>query len=190
MMYQSWSDKKTKILTYEEWLEKDEKQRPPTELGNDKYWGMTLGCSGFAPGFKLYWVHGVAKSWTRLSEFTFTFHFPALEKEMATHSSVLSWRIPGTGEPGELPSMGSHRVGHVWSDLAAAAWDQGNLMNLSESQLHHMKSEDKNTHQGPYGNQIKWYLQSACCSAWHWLTAWYLWVSLNGHIFISPNFWE
>ena len=54
----------------------------------------------------------VAKSWTRLSDFTFTFHFPALEKEMATHSSVLAWRIPGTGEPGGLPSTGSHRVGH------------------------------------------------------------------------------
>ena len=53
-------------------------------------------------------VHGVAKSQTRLSDFTFTFHFHALEKEMATHSSVLAWRIPGTGEPGELPSMGSH----------------------------------------------------------------------------------
>ena len=58
-------------------------------------------------------VHGVVKSWTRPSEFTFTFHFPALEKEMATHSSVLAWRIPGTGEPGGLPSsMGSHRAGH------------------------------------------------------------------------------
>ena len=57
-------------------------------------------------------VHGVAKSWTRLSDVTFTFHFHALEKEMATHSSVLAWRIPGTGEPGGLPSMGSHRVGH------------------------------------------------------------------------------
>ena len=57
-------------------------------------------------------VHGVAKSRTRLSDFTFTFHFHALEKEMATHSSVLAWRIPGTGEPGRLPSMGSHRVGH------------------------------------------------------------------------------
>ena len=57
-------------------------------------------------------VHGVAKSQTRLSDFTFTFHFPALEKAMATHSSVLAWRIPGTGEPGGLPSMGSHRVGH------------------------------------------------------------------------------
>ena len=61
------------------------------------------------------------KSWTRLSDFTFTFHFPALEKEMATHSSVLAWKIPGTGESGGLPSMGSHRVGHDCSDLAAAA---------------------------------------------------------------------
>ena len=57
-------------------------------------------------------VHGVTKSRTRLSNFTFTFHFHALEKEMATHSSVLAWRIPGTGEPGGLPSMGSHRVRH------------------------------------------------------------------------------
>ena len=65
-------------------------------------------------------VHGVAKSRTGLSNFTFTFHFHALEKEMATHPSVLAWRIPGTTEPGGLPSMGSHRVGHDWSDLAAA----------------------------------------------------------------------
>ena len=57
-------------------------------------------------------VHGISKIWIRLSDFTFTFHFLALEKEMATHSSVLAWRIPGTGEPGGLPSMGSHRVGH------------------------------------------------------------------------------
>ena len=66
-------------------------------------------------------VHGVARSQTRLSDFTSTFHFHALEKEMATHSSVLAWRIPGTGEPGGLPSMGLHRNGHNWSDLAAAA---------------------------------------------------------------------
>ena len=57
-------------------------------------------------------VHEVAKSWTQLSDFTFTFHFHALEKEMATHSNVLAWRIPGTWGPGGLPSMGSHRVGH------------------------------------------------------------------------------
>ena len=57
-------------------------------------------------------VHGVAKSRARLSDFRFTFHFHALEKEMAAHSSILAWRISGTGEPGGLPSMGSHRVGH------------------------------------------------------------------------------
>ena len=57
-------------------------------------------------------VHGVAQSRTRLSDFPFTFYFHALEKEMATHSSVLAWRIPGTGEPGGLPSVGSHRIGH------------------------------------------------------------------------------
>ena len=58
---------------------------------------------------------------SQLRDFTFTFHFHALEKETATHSSVLAWRIPGTGEPGGLPSVGSHRVGHDCSDLAAAA---------------------------------------------------------------------
>ena len=66
-------------------------------------------------------VHGVAKSQTRLSNFIFTFHFHASEKEMATHSSVLAWRIPGTGKPGGLPSMVLHRAGHDWSNLAAAA---------------------------------------------------------------------
>ena len=63
-------------------------------------------------GFSRQEVHGVAKSQTRLSDFTFTFHFHALEKEMATRSSVLAWRIPGRGEAGGLPSLGSHRVGH------------------------------------------------------------------------------
>ena len=63
----------------------------------------------------------MAKSQTRLSKFPFTFHFPALEKAMATYSSVLAWRIPGAVEPGGLPSMGSHRVGHDGSDSAAAA---------------------------------------------------------------------
>ena len=57
-------------------------------------------------------VHGATKSWTQLHDFTFTFYFHAVEKEMATHSSVLAWRIPGMGEPGGVPSMGSHRVGH------------------------------------------------------------------------------
>ena len=87
-------------------------------------------------------IHGVAKSRTRLSDFTFTFHFHALEKEMATHSSVLAWRIPGKGEPDGLPSQGSHRVGHDWSDLAAVAASHHcetesplNWVPLSNSQL-------------------------------------------------------
>ena len=81
-------------------------------------------------------VHGVAKSPTQLSYFTFTFHFPALEEEMATHSSVLAWRIPGTGEPGGLPSLGSHRVGHDWSDLAAAAAMINTVVLLKEYSMH------------------------------------------------------
>ena len=75
---------------------------------------------GVAKSQTLSAVHGVTNSQTRRNDFTFTFHFHALEKEMATHSSVLAWRIPGTGEPGGLPSVGSHRVGHDLSDLAAA----------------------------------------------------------------------
>ena len=65
---------------------------------------------------------GSLRSWTRLSDFTFTFHFHALEKEMAAHSSVLAWRIPWMEKPGGLPSMGLHRVGHDWSDLAGSRW--------------------------------------------------------------------
>ena len=81
-----------------------------------------MDCS--PPGYS---IHGIFKArgleWgrTRLSDFTFTFHFHALEEEMATHSNVLAWRIPGMGEPGGLPSMGSHRLGHDWSNLAASA---------------------------------------------------------------------
>ena len=78
--------------------------------GKSHGWRSLVGCSPWG------------RDWaTRLSNFTFTSYFHALEKEMATHSSVLAWRIPGTGEPGGLPSLGSHRVGHNWSDLAAAA---------------------------------------------------------------------
>ena len=67
-------------------------------------------------------VQGVTEGWTWQSDFTFIFHFHALEKEMAAHSRVLAWRVPGTGEPGGLPSMGSHRIGHDWSGLATAAY--------------------------------------------------------------------
>ena len=83
--------------------------------GQSHGWRSLVGCSPWG-----------CKSQTWLgSHVTFTFHFHALEKEMATHSSVLAWRIPGTGKPGGLPSMGSHRVGHDWSNLAAAAEYEG-----------------------------------------------------------------
>ena len=88
---------------------------------------------------------GVAKSWPQLSYFPFTFHFHALEKEMATHSSVLAWRIPGTGEPSGLSSMGSHRVRHDWSDLAAAAapWKEryGKPRQHIKKQRHHFTNK-------------------------------------------------
>ena len=80
--------------------------------GKSHGWRSLVGCSP--------WGHEESDT-TGLGDFNFTFHFPALEKDMATHSSVLAWRIPGTGEPGGLPSMGLHRVRHDWSNLAAAA---------------------------------------------------------------------
>ena len=75
-------------------------------------------------------VHGVAKSRTQVSDFTLTFHFHPLEKAMATHSSVLAWRILGTGEPGGLPSVGSHRVRHDWSNLVA-----GKPINITQDSI-------------------------------------------------------
>ena len=92
----------------------------------NKNWDLTplqYSCLENPMDGRAWWaaVHGVAEDRTQLSDFTCTFHFHALEKELATHSSVLTWRIPGMGEPGGLLSMGSHRVGHDWSDLAAAA---------------------------------------------------------------------
>ena len=86
----------------------------PASLGEGNGTPLQYSCLENPMDGGVWWaaVHGVARSRTRLSDFTFTFHFPALEKEMATHSSVLAWRIPGTGEPGGLPSLGSHRVRH------------------------------------------------------------------------------
>ena len=80
-------------------------------------------------------VHGITKSQTRLREFTFNFHFHDLEKEMTTHSSVLAWRSPGTGEPGGLPSMGLYRVRHGWSDLAAAAHANKVMLKILQARL-------------------------------------------------------
>ena len=98
-------------------------QKPVSSTGEGDGTPLQYSCLENPVDGGAWWaaVHGVTKSWTRLSDFTFPFHFHALEKKMATHSSVLAWRIPGMGEPGGLPSMGSHRVGHDWSDLAAAA---------------------------------------------------------------------
>ena len=89
-------------------------------LGEGNGTPLQYSCLGNPMDGGAWWaaVHGVAKSQTRLSYFTFTFHFHTLEREMATHSSVLARRIQGMGGPGRLPSMGSHRVGHNWSDLA------------------------------------------------------------------------
>ena len=93
---------------YLDWNRRRKWQPTPVFLpGESQGWSSLVGCSPWGC-----WGR------TRLSDFTFTFHFHALEKEMATHSSVLACRIPGTGEPGGLPSMGSHRVGHDWSGLA------------------------------------------------------------------------
>ena len=95
---------------------------------------LQYSCLGNPMDRRAWWatVHGVAKSGKRLNAFTFTFHFHALEKEMATHSIVLAWRIPGMGEPGGLLSMGSHRVGHDWGDLAVAvAMDYGDNSGLN-----------------------------------------------------------
>ena len=83
-------------------------------------------------------VHGVAKSWTWLRDFTFTFHFHALEKEMATHSSVLAWWIPGKGEPGGLQSLRSHRVIHDWSDLVVVVVVWQVMLKFSHMLIFHL----------------------------------------------------
>ena len=112
-------------------------------------------------------VHGVAKSRTWLSDFTLTFHFNALEKEMATHPSVLAWRIPGMGEPGGLPSLGSHRVRHDWSNLAAAAAVLGTTAPLlSTLHLHRycqaISLSPQNAHKSSKMVRVEIY-GSCCC---------------------------
>ena len=99
-------------------------------------------------------VHGVRKSCTWLSDFTFTFHFHALEKELATHSSALAWRIPGMGEPGGLPSMGSHRVRHDWSDLAAEHKSSVRLFLVVMESQHKMFKQKSRDHISSYNSTI------------------------------------
>ena len=96
-------------------------------------------------------VHGVARSQARLSNFSFTFHFHALEKAMATHSSILAWGIPGTGEPGGLLSMGSHRVRHDWSHLAAAAAADSmtSVLQMENPKLKGLRSLSRATKERP-----------------------------------------
>ena len=97
----------------------------------------------------------------------FTFHFHALEKEMATHSSVLAWRIPGTGEPGGLPSMGSHRVGHDWSDLAAAFhWISLKIHSIS------LKWNSSKGHFGKKMDELDWLNVYRCCKVKWWRNRW------------------
>ena len=102
-------------------------------------------------------VHGVSKSRTRLRDFTFTFHFHVLEKEMATHSSVLAWRIPGMGEPGGLPPMGSCKVGHEWSDLAAAVCMAIPIFQFIPPHI-------------TYWHTCFFFV---CSCFWNWLTGWF-----------------
>ena len=93
---------------------------PENPKDRGPWWAAVYGVAWSRTRLKWLSSSIIAKSRARLSDFTFTLHFHALEKEMATHCSVLAWRILGTGEPGGLPSMGLHRVRHDWSDLAAA----------------------------------------------------------------------
>ena len=111
------------------------------------FWASLVACLGNPMDGGAWWaaVHGIVKSRKRLSDFTFTFHFHAFEKETATHSSVLAWRIPGKGEPGGLPSMGLHRVGHNWSNLAVAAAVAQRVKHLpamQETQVQSLGQED------------------------------------------------
>ena len=120
-------------------------------------------------------VHGIAEGQTRLSDFTFTFHFPALEKEMATHSSVLAWRMPGTGESGGLPSMGSHRVGHDWSDLAAVLFKPACTFCLEDFALSYVSL------------LLYLYMQFSKCLNFNILKPFHL-IANNPNYFLGPTY--
>ena len=133
-------------------------------------------------------VHGVVNSRTQLSNFTFTFHFHALEKEMATYFSVLAWRIPGTGEPSGLPSMGSHRVGHDWSNLAAAApWKKcyNQTRKHIKKQRHYFVNKGPSSQSYAFSSSHVWmweldYKESWAPKNWcFWNVGWRRWESLG-----------
>ena len=126
-MQETW----VRSLGWEDSLRRKWHPTPVLLPGKSHGWRSLVGCSP-----------GVAKSRTWLSDFIFTSYFHALEKEMATHSSVLAWRIPGTGEPGGLPSMGSQRVGHDWSDLAAASYSSWGRKELDTTERLHYGIND------------------------------------------------
>ena len=113
-----WLDRYLERRKLEDWEQKCVRESMEMDCGSDsgrrRWHPLQHSCLENPTDGGAWWaaVHGVAKSRTRLSDSTFSFHFHALEKETATHSSVLAWRIPGTAEPGRLPSMGLHRVGH------------------------------------------------------------------------------
>ena len=135
-------------------------------------------------------VHGVAKSQTRLSNFTFTFHVHALEKEMTTHSSVLAWRIPGTGEPNGLPSMGSHRFGHDWSDLTAAGERMGTISGWNiDSHCSYQDSllKKKNTSQFPV---YLWSISRILKQFVFWWFCPILSLLLGERTHWAPHFWK
>ena len=167
-MGQCKSSAKGRFIAIQPYLKKQEKSQINNltlHLKHGEGNGTPLQCSCLEnPMDRGSWwaaVHGVTRSRTRLSNFTLFFHFHSLEKEMATHSSVLAWRIPGTAGPGRLPSMGSHRVRHDWSDLAVAAAKgrfraiQAYLKKQEKSQINnltlHVKQLEKEKNEEPQG---------------------------------------
>ena len=130
------------------------------------------------------------ESQTRLSDFTFPFHFHALEKEMATHSNVLAWRTPGMGEPGGLPSMGSHRVGHDWSNSAAAAaavWSEGDSINI-----HHCHSRANWLYPFPKSKSFQHtiFLLGPAASSASWKTQVWSWRTNSAQIWSAASLTE
>ena len=133
------------------------------------------------------------KSQTQLSDFTFTFPFHALEKEMATHSSALAWRIPGMVEPGGLPSTGSHRVGHDWSDLAAAAAAASQYGHISMKPFYLIWNKLSDSCFEPYNSSSDQQIPNVLTLALWGIIHWCMFITANVYLvyfwdfFISTN---